>query len=105
MQQPPQPVGSGPLRQLEGKPGSGAQNARIDRAQQPRIARAQKALEGQGTRSGPLEQPEAGATTAEYGIVMLAAVGFAGLLVLILKSDEVRQLLLNIVQSALSTGA
>ena len=48
--------------------------------------------------------PEAGATTAEYGIVMLAAVGFAGLLVVILKSDEVRQLLLGIVQNALSTG-
>lgn len=49
--------------------------------------------------------PEAGATTAEYGIVMLAAVGFAGLLVVILKSDEVRQLLMGIVQNALSTGA
>lgn len=49
--------------------------------------------------------PEAGAATAEYGIVMLAAVGFAGLLVVILKSDEVRQLLMGIVQNALSTGA
>lgn len=48
---------------------------------------------------------EAGATTAEYGIVMLAAVGFAGLLVVILKSDEVRQLLMGIVENALSTGA
>lgn len=52
-----------------------------------------------------LDDPQAGATTAEYGIVMLAAVGFAGLLVVILKSDEVRQMLLNIVQTALSTGA
>ncbi|MFW0107551.1 DUF4244 domain-containing protein [Rothia sp. P7181] len=51
-----------------------------------------------------LHDGEAGATTAEYGIVMLAAVGFAGLLVAILKSDEVRNLLLGIVQSALSTG-
>ena len=33
--------------------------------------------------------PEEGASTAEYGIVMLAAVGFAGLLVAILKSDEI----------------
>ena len=48
---------------------------------------------------------EAGATTAEYGIVMLAAVGFAGLLVVILKSEEVRQMLLGLVQTALSTGA
>ncbi|MCM3509790.1 DUF4244 domain-containing protein [Rothia sp. P100] len=52
-----------------------------------------------------LDDPEAGATTAEYGIVMLAAVGFAGLLVVILKSDEVRELLLGIVRNALSTGA
>ncbi|MEX3610420.1 DUF4244 domain-containing protein [Rothia sp. LK2588] len=51
-----------------------------------------------------LDHPEAGATTAEYGIVMLAAVGFAGLLVVILKSEEVRQMLLNIVQNALSTA-
>ncbi|WP_237200147.1 DUF4244 domain-containing protein [Rothia nasimurium] len=52
-----------------------------------------------------LADPEAGATTAEYGIVMLAAVGFAGLLVMILKSEEVRQMLLGIVQAALSTGS
>ena len=46
--------------------------------------------------------PEEGASTAEYGIVMLAAVGFAGLLALILKSDEVRSMLLDIVRNALS---
>lgn len=51
-----------------------------------------------------LHDGEAGATTAEYGIVMLAAVGFAGLLVAILKSDEVRALLFGIVKNALSTG-
>lgn len=45
---------------------------------------------------------EEGASTAEYGIVMLAAVGFAGLLVVILKSDEVRSMLLDIVRNALS---
>ena len=44
---------------------------------------------------------EEGASTAEYGVVMLAAVGFAGLLALILKSDEVKNLLLNIVRTAL----
>lgn len=54
---------------------------------------------------GELLHPEDGATTAEYGIVMLAAVGFAGLLVVILKSEEVRSLLLGIVERALSTGA
>lgn len=65
---------------------------------------AGEALTGELAHAG-LDDPEAGATTAEYGIVMLAAVGFAGLLVVILKSDEVRQMLLNIVQTALSTGA
>ena len=52
-----------------------------------------------------VQDPEAGATTAEYGIVMLAAVGFAGLLVVILKSEEVRSLLMGIIQNALSSGA
>ena len=41
---------------------------------------------------------------AEYGIVMLAAVGFAGLLVAILKSDEIRGMLVDMVKNALATG-
>ena len=45
---------------------------------------------------------EAGMATAEYAIATLAAVGFAGLLVVILKSDEVRGFLLNIIRTALS---
>lgn len=48
--------------------------------------------------------PEEGASTAEYGIVMLAAVGFAGLLVAILKSDEIRGMLVDMVRNALATG-
>ena len=50
----------------------------------------------------PVGDAEEGASTAEYGIVMLAAVGFAGLLVVILKSDEVRSMLVDIVRNALS---
>ncbi|GMA23022.1 hypothetical protein GCM10025864_07810 [Luteimicrobium album] len=42
--------------------------------------------------------------TAEYAIATLAAVGFAGLLLVILKSAEVRGLLLGIITSALSVG-
>lgn len=53
-------------------------------------------------RYAPAGDVEEGASTAEYGIVMLAAVGFAGLLVVILKSDEVRSMLLDIVRNALS---
>jgi len=43
-----------------------------------------------------------GAATAEYAIATMAAVGFAGLLVVILRSDEVRGLLTDVVRHALS---
>ncbi len=46
--------------------------------------------------------PDLGMATAEYAICTLAAVGFAGLLVVILKSDEVRGFLLAIIRNALS---
>ncbi len=45
-----------------------------------------------------------GATTAEFIIVTMAAVGFAGLLVVILRSDLVRGLLEGMIQRALGTG-
>jgi len=45
---------------------------------------------------------EAGAATAEYAIATMAAVGFAGLLVVIMRSDEVRALLFDLVKSALT---
>ncbi|MBD8585012.1 DUF4244 domain-containing protein [Frigoribacterium sp. CFBP 8766] len=47
---------------------------------------------------------EDGAATAEYAIVIMAAVGFAGLLVVIMRSDEVRGVLSDLVRSALSVG-
>ena len=47
---------------------------------------------------------ERGAATAEYAIVIMAAVGFAGLLVVIMRSDEVRGVLSDLVRSALSVG-
>lgn len=47
---------------------------------------------------------EAGMATAEYAIGTLAAVGFAGLLLVILKSEQVRGLLVGIVERALSVG-
>jgi hypothetical protein len=43
-----------------------------------------------------------GSATAEYAIATLAAVGFAGLLVVILRSDAVRDMLTNLIQHALS---
>ena len=45
-----------------------------------------------------------GAATAEYAITIMAAVGFAGLLVLILRSGEVQAILTDLVKSALSFG-
>ncbi|SEB95307.1 Protein of unknown function [Paramicrobacterium humi] len=43
-----------------------------------------------------------GAATAEYAIATMAAVGFAGLLVVIMKSDEVRGILTDLVRRALT---
>lgn len=47
---------------------------------------------------------ETGAQTAEYGIVTLAAVGFAGVLAVILAGADVQGLLLDLVKGALSFG-
>ena len=46
---------------------------------------------------------EQGMATAEYAIATIAAVGFAGLLIVVLRSTEVRELLLGIIRGALST--
>jgi len=45
-----------------------------------------------------------GATTAEYAIVIGAAVGFAGLLVVILRSGEVQAILTQLVTSSLGAA-
>lgn len=47
---------------------------------------------------------DAGMATAEYAIATLAAAGFAGLLYVILKSDQVRGFLVNIINQALTVG-
>ena len=47
--------------------------------------------------------PEEGATTVEYAIGTIAAAGFAGLLIVILKSDAVRSTLESVIQEALNT--
>ena len=43
-----------------------------------------------------------GCARAEYAIATMAAVGFAGLLVVIMRGDEVRTILLDLVRSALT---
>ena len=45
-------------------------------------------------------QPDRGSATAEYAIVTVAAAGFAAVLVALLKSPEVRDMLLGLVRSA-----
>jgi Flp pilus assembly pilin Flp len=53
-------------------------------------------------RKNTLIEDETGAATAEYAIATMAAVGFAGLLVIIMRSDEVKDILLELVRSALT---
>ncbi|AOT02411.1 hypothetical protein ASPU41_02630 [Arthrobacter sp. U41] len=45
---------------------------------------------------------QSGMATAEYAIATLAAVGFAGILVFIMRSDEVRGFLLDLIRTALA---
>jgi Flp pilus assembly pilin Flp len=53
-------------------------------------------------RAGALFLDERGAATAEYAIATMAAVAFAGLLVVIMRSDEVRGILTDLVRRALT---
>jgi Protein of unknown function (DUF4244) len=61
-----------------------------------------QAFPGPGRWRKKLRGSESGMATAEYAIATLAAVGFAGLLVLIMRSDEVRGFLLNLIRTALA---
>ena len=63
-----------------------------------RLLRAQVGLEARWLMS----QPEEGAATAEYAVVLVAATGFAAVLVALMKSDTVKTLLTNIVKKALN---
>ncbi|WP_390623485.1 DUF4244 domain-containing protein [Subtercola endophyticus] len=47
---------------------------------------------------------ESGSVTAEYAIATMAAVGFAGLLVVILRGDEVRGMLTDMIHRALTVS-
>lgn len=53
-------------------------------------------------RPRPALADESGAVTAEYAIATIAAVGFAALLVVVLRSDEVRGLLTDLIRHALA---
>ena len=47
---------------------------------------------------------DSGSATAEYAVATLAACGFAGLLLAILRSQEMKSLLLGIIKRALAVG-
>ncbi len=51
---------------------------------------------------GAMEDSQEGSTTVEYAIGAIATAGFAGLLVVVLKSGAVKGLLQGIIESALS---
>ena len=53
-------------------------------------------------RAARLFVDDSGAATAEYAIATMAAVAFAGMLVLIMRSDEVRGILTDLVRRALT---
>jgi len=52
----------------------------------------------------PAPGDDIGAATAEYAIATMAAVAFAGLLVVIMRSDEVRGILTDLVRRALTVA-
>lgn len=47
---------------------------------------------------------ERGASTAEYAVTTMAAVGFAGALLVLLRGDEVRGILADLVKRALTVA-
>lgn len=51
-----------------------------------------------------LLREERGASTAEYAVTTMAAVGFAGLLLVLLRGDEVRSILVDLVKRALTVA-
>lgn len=77
-----------------------------------RAARHRKSADGSTASGSPALRHrllrrvagERGAATAEYAVATMAAVGFAGLLVVILRGDEVRGILMELVRNALTVG-
>ncbi|HXH33643.1 MAG TPA: DUF4244 domain-containing protein [Plantibacter sp.] len=60
--------------------------------------------QGIGQQARQLMHDERGSATAEYAVATMAAVGFAGLLVAILRGDEVRGILIDLIRRALTAN-
>lgn len=79
--------------------------SRMDRAERrAELHRKRSHARALRRRQGSLLDREAGMATAEYAIATLAAVAFAGLLVAVLSSGEIRGLLMSLITSALNFG-
>lgn len=98
-----QPGGSPETLQHEDRPGNRLATVTSLSSRLPVTGRPSDAR-GIVRRLRALAGSDAGMATAEYAIVTLAAVGFAGLMVLILQSGEVRGMLMSLIQRALSFG-
>ncbi|MEV8150022.1 DUF4244 domain-containing protein [Arthrobacter sp. NPDC080073] len=87
-----------------GSPGSEPVRLPIQPHSRPETGRARSSDDSAAPKRSKkrLMGSELGMATAEYAIATLAAVGFAGLLVVILRSEEVRGFLLGLIRSALS---
>ena len=68
-----------------------------------RMLSIEDSLAARWSRGAPVRD-ERGAVTAEYAIVIMAAVAFAGLLVAIMRSGEIRAMLVDLVQNALGSA-
>lgn len=90
----------------------GMTSERTDRRlRRARSTRRRRAARGGGRAYTPVSKmralvdDERGAVTAEYAIVIMAAVAFAGLLVAIMRSSEIRAMLVQLVENALGTAS
>lgn len=83
------------------RPGAAAQPPLVA---QPRCSRRRLGRAHPMCGLRELRDDDRGAVTAEYAIVIMAAVAFAGLLVAIMRSAEIREMLVKLVENALGTG-
>ena len=79
-------------------------NVAVERAAAPELAQPGGRIRGALRPILRRIAGERGAATAEYAVATMAAVGFAGLLVIILRGDEVRGILTDLVRNALTVG-
>lgn len=68
------------------------------------LSKAQNTHTKLNKRIAEVLEQEKGAASAEYAVVLMAAVGLGGLLVAILRSGEVQGMLLDLVQKAFSAA-